>query len=203
MKNLEELQFLALPEELCGLDPITYQYFHNLLKKRTVLFNDEVGSSIVEQVYLALKNFEDDDSNEPVTLIVNTLGGSVFDGLFLCNVIDNYKKPLNIICPAYCMSMGAIILCSGNKNPNVHKCCYRFSFGLIHAGEVGVQGENGSVKDVVEFNEKVNQKIKNYIVSHTNISEELYDKNDRKQWYMTAEDMLEYGLVDEIIDGDD
>lgn len=196
---MSDLEFLGFANDVSTLDPIMYQYFNQLLKKRTIVLNAEIDENILETVVLPLKDFEQDDSFEPVTLILNTPGGSVADGLMLCNVIDNYKIPLEIIVPSYACSMGTIILCSGNKNPNITKKAYPFSFALFHSGQTYVGGESTSVEDVMNFNKSVDNKIRDYIITNTNITEELYDAHHRKQWYISAEEMLKYGLINEII----
>lgn len=196
---MSDLEFLGFANEVSTLDPIMYQYFKQLLKNRTIVLNAEIDESILETVVLPLKDFEEQESDKPVTLILNTPGGSVADGLMLCNIIDNYKKPLEIIVPSYSCSMGTIILCSGNKNPNVVKKAYPFSFALFHSGQTYVGGESTSVEDVMNFNKGVDNKIRDYIIANTNITEELYDAHHRKQWYISAEEMLEYGLINEII----
>lgn len=200
---MSDLEFLGFANDVSTLDPIMYQYFLQLLQKRTVILNSEIDENILETIVLPLKDFEKDTSTEPVTLILNTPGGSVADGLMLCNIIDNYKKPLEIIVPSYSCSMGTIILCSGNKNPNVTKKCYPFSFALFHSGQTIVGGETTTVDDIVDFNRGVNARIRDYVIENTNISPELYDSHYRKQWYLTAQEMLEYHLVDEIIGCDD
>ena len=196
---MSDLEFLGFANDVSTLDPIMYQYFRQLLQKRTVILNSEIDESILETVVLPLKDFEQDIDDTPVTLILNTPGGSVADGLMLCNVIDNYTKPLEILVPSYACSMGTIILCSGNNNPNVIKKCYPFSFALFHSGQTYVGGESTSVDDVIDFNRGVDGRIRDYIVTNTNITPELYDLHHRKQWYITAEEMLKYHLVDEII----
>ena len=196
---MNDLEFLGFAEAASSLDPIMYQYFNHLLNKRTIILNSEINENLLETVILPLKEFENDDITSPVTLILNTVGGSVADGLTLCNIIDEYKKPLEIIVPSYSCSMGTIILASGNKNPNVFKKAYPFSFALFHSGQTYVGGESTSVEDVMNFNKKVDNKIRDYIIANTNITEELYDAHHRKQWYITAEEMLEYGLINEII----
>ena len=70
---------------------------------------------------------------------------------------------------------------------------------MFHSGQTIVGGETTTVDDIVDFNRGVNTRIRNYIIEHTNISPELYDSHYRKQWYLTAQEMLEYHLVDEII----
>jgi ATP-dependent Clp protease protease subunit len=136
---------------------------------------------------------------EPVKLIISTPGGSVSDGLILCNIIDNYRKSLEIYIYGYACSMGTIILCSGNNNPNVKKYCYPFSFGLFHAGYSAIEGESLSVEDQIEFNKKTDGMIRDYVVANTKITEEEYKRNERRQWYLNAREMKEKGLIDIII----
>ena len=196
---MSDLEFLGFAETASSLDPIMYQYFNNLLNRRTIVLNSEIDENILETVVLPLKEFESDNITAPIKLILNTPGGSVADGLMLCNIIDNFKKPLEIIVPSYSCSMGTIILCSGNHNPNVSKKAYPLSFALFHSGQTYVGGETTSVDDVIDFNRSVDNKIREYVVNNTKITEELYAAHHRKQWYISAEEMLEYGLIDEII----
>ena len=191
--------FLALIEDQSNLDPVMYQYFNHYKNHRTIIFNRAVDDSIVETVILPLLEFEKDNDQSPVKLIISTVGGSVSDGLILCNIIDNYKKPLEIYVYGYACSMGTIILCSGNKNSNVTKYCYPFSFGLFHAGYSAIEGESLSVEDQIEFNKKTDTMIRDYVVSHTNIIAEEYKANERRRWYLNAQEMKEKGLIDIII----
>lgn len=195
--------FLTLIEDQSSLDPVMYQYFNHYKNHRTIVFNRAVDDSIVEMVILPLLEFEADEDNTPVKLIISTVGGSVSDGLILCNIIDNYKKPLEIYIYGYAYSMGTIILCSGNNNPNVTKYCYPFSFGLFHAGYSAVEGEALSVEDQMAFNKQTDTMIRDYVVTNTKISAEEYKANERRQWYLTAKEMQEKGLIDIIIGGDD
>ena len=191
--------FLALVKSDSNLDPVMFQYFNHYKNHRTIIFNREVNESIVETVILPLKEYEQDNIQEPVKLIISTPGGSVSDGLILCNVIDCYKKPLEIYIYGYACSMGTIILCAGNKNPNVTKYCYPFSFGLFHAGYSAIEGESLSVEDQMEFNKKTDGMIRDYVVANTKITEEEYKRNEHRQWYLDAQEMKEKGLIDIII----
>lgn len=195
--------FLTLVEEQSNLDPVMYQYFNHYKNHRTIIFNRAVDESIVETVILPMLEYEKDETDEPVKLIISTPGGSVSDGLILCNIIDNYSKPLEIYIYGYACSMGTIILCSGNNNSNVTKYCYPFSFGLFHAGYQAVEGEALSVEDRMAFNKRTDDMIRDYVVSHTKITAEEYKANERRQWYLTAEEMQEKGLIDIIIGKDD
>ena len=90
-KMFDDLDFLEIPTNMSALDPITYQYFNQLLNYRTIIMNTGVDDNLLESVIIPLRNFEKDDSNEPVTLILQSVGGSVIDGMVLMNIIDGYK----------------------------------------------------------------------------------------------------------------
>lgn len=198
-----ELDFLALPEHV-GLDPKTYQYFHQLLNNRTIILNEELSEDLIETVYLPMKDFEEDDITTPVTLILNSVGGSVSDTFFLANYIANYKKPLKIIVTGYAASMATVLLCGGNHNPNVTRYCFPSSYALIHDGYVVLTAsEAKTAADIMAFNEKVDSDIRDFIIINTNITPELYDDHARKQWFLSADEMKEYGLIDCIFGVDD
>ena len=175
-----------------------YQYF-NMLKNRSVIFNDECSKNIVEFVALPLINFEKDNSNDPVHLYVNSEGGEIFTSLFLCDIIDNYSKPLYIHIMCYCLSMGCVLACAGSNNPNVHKDCYSYSIGMLHAGYITLSGTSSQGKSFMKFNQQIEDKTKDYILKNTKITEEEYDKHNDEDWWLTSEDMLKYGIVDKII----
>lgn len=126
---LEQLRFSAKD----------YQYFNQLLNHRTILFNTYIDEDIVEKIYLPLKEFEDDSSVEPVTLILNSPGGSVADGFFLAHYLAHYKKKLNIIVLGYAASMAAVILAAGGHNENVHRMCYPSTYALVHDGYITME----------------------------------------------------------------
>ncbi len=200
---MEGIDFLSFAQEVSTLDRINYQYFNQLLNNRTIILNEEIGDNILECVIIPLREFEKDDCSSEVTLILNTIGGSVADGLALCTVLDTYKKPIKVIVPSYACSMGTLMLCAGNKNPNVTKIAYPFAFGLFHSGQTFVGGESTSVEDIMDFNKGVDNRIRNYVINNTKITAELYDSHNRKQWYITAQDMKNYGLVHKIVGDDD
>lgn len=199
----KDLEFLDIVKEYSELDPVSYEYFNQRFNHRTILFNRDVDEDIVETVYLPLKEFEDDTSDEPVTLILNSMGGSVSDGFFLANYLTGYKKKLKIIVVGYAASMAAVILAGGGKNPNVTRYCYPSTYGLIHDGYIAIApAETKTAGDLIKFNDKVDANIRQFIIDHTNITSSQYDSMARKQWFLTAEEMKTYGLIDEIIGGD-
>ena len=199
--NLEELLNNLLEQlQSSGIDPVSDQYFHQLFDKRTIIFNQDVSENLIETVYLPLKEFEEDSSTEPITLILNSLGGSVSNGFFLAHYIANYKKKLNIIVTGYAASMAAVILCGGGKNDNVTRYCYPSTYALIHDGYIALQAsEAKTASDIMAFNEKVDDDIRDFMLKNTNITAEQYDAKTRHQWFLSAKEMKELNLIDIII----
>lgn len=181
-----------------SIDAATYQYFKGLSERR-IVFNDEVSEDIVEQVMLPLLEMDNDGSGDPIMIVLNTPGGSLFDGMPLCDIIDNLKTPTTIFVPSHAYSMGGFFLMAGYNNPNVKKVCYKHSTALLHGGSAYMEGSAAMVKDTFKFQERYDQKIKEYVLTHSKINEDEYERMERYEWYMTAEDMLDYGLVDEVI----
>ena len=185
--------------QMYEFDPYVYQYFNQLLNHRTIIFNCEVSNDLVERVFIPLREFEQDDSMEPVTLIINSAGGSVSDGFFLAQYISQYSKPLNIIVPGYACSMAAVILAGGGKNENIIRSCFPCSYALIHDGYVALAAaETKTANDIMAFNDKVDNQIKQFFIDNTNITEEQYDSHTRHQWFLDSKEMLEAGLIDRI-----
>ncbi len=199
-----DLDFLSLVQDTSSLDPVMYEYFNQRFNHRTIVFNRDVTEDIVETIWLPLRNFELDDSAAPVTLIINSMGGSVTDGLFLAHYLANYSKPLNVIITGCAASMAAVILAGCGKNPNITRFCYPSSYALIHDGYVALAAsEAKTAQDMMAFNNKVDKDIRKFIIDHTNITAEQYDEHVRHQWFIDAKEMLELGLCDKIIGDDD
>jgi len=175
-----------------------YHYYNNL-KNRTLVINGEIDEYTMDTVIIPLLQMDNDGSNEPITIYLNTPGGIVYVGLNLCDVISKLKTKTTIITMAYAYSMGSLILMAGFNNPNVTRSCYKFSTALIHGGSLYLEGSSTSVKDTYAFNEAYESKIDQYILNNSKIDENIYKDKSRYEWYMDSQDMLNYGLVDEII----
>lgn len=199
MTEAIEIGMDKLLDKLCdAADPITFQYFKHL-KNRTIIINESITESIIECAVLPLLEMDNDESGKEIHILLNTLGGQVYNGLLLCDVITKLKTKTTITVLAYAYSMGSLILMAAFNNPNVTTRCYQFSTALIHGGSDFLHGTSSQIKDYYNFNQKYEEKVKNFILNHSYITEKEYEVVERKEWYMTSEEMLKYGLVEEII----
>ena len=200
MKNKETL---TIPLSDLGLDnslpdPVTYQYYKQL-KDRKIIINDQIDSSIVETVMIPLLEMDNDGTGKPIEIIISTVGGEIYSGFNLVDQIEKAKSPVTIHIMSMAASMGFLIAMAGKNNPNVKTVCHPFSVGLLHSGSQYMEGSAHAVKDTFDFSQHYEEKIKSYILTHTKIDENLYEKIERKEYWMDADEMKRLGIVDEII----
>ena len=203
--ELSDKEYIEMAEKLdaeqCILEEtsIINAEYARLLEERKILINDIISENTIEKVVMPLLRMDNDGSGKKISIYINTNGGSVYDGLVLCDIIEQLKTETEVIVLGYAYSMGSIILMSGKNNPNVTRKCYPFSTALIHGGSAYISGSSSQVKDYFKFNEKFEKRIADFIVSHTNLTEDDYAAIERYEAYMDSDEMLEKGLVDEII----
>lgn len=195
MENTEKLQ-----KVLTTTTPIPplYNYYKGLTQN-IIYINEEIDDSIYDTVIIPLIDMDKDSTVEKITLYINTPGGLLYSGFALIDVIEKLSTPTDIIIIGVAASMGGMIAMAGHNNPNITTYCYPHSVGLIHSGETFLTGNTNSVRDTHKFNERYEQKIKSYILTHSTITEDMYKDIERKEFWMTAEDMLKYGIVDKIL----
>lgn len=179
-------------------DPVQYQYY-KCLSERKIVINQEIGDDLIETAVLPYISMDNDGTGKPIEIIISTCGGDIYAGFNLVDQIEKAKTPTTIHIMGLCASMGTLIALAGKGNPNVKTVCHPFSVGLIHSGSQYMEGSTHAVKDTFDFSQQYEGKIKNYILSHTNITEDYYEKIERKELWLDAEEMLRLGIVDEII----
>lgn len=176
--------------------PVDYQYWYNL-QNRKIIINDAISDTIIETAVLPYMQMNVEGQGA-VDIYINTGGGEVYNGFALINAIENAKVPTTIHILATAFSMGLLIAMAGHNNPNVKTVCSPFSVGLLHSGQQYMEGATHAVKDTFNFSQAYEEKIKNYTLSHSLIDEKFYDKIERMEYWMDADEMLRLGIVDEI-----
>lgn len=194
--TLEDLAAMLNPKGLP--DPILYQYYKSL-ENRRIIINEEIGDSLLESAILPFWEMDNDGSGKPIEIMLSTPGGEIYNGFNFVNQIEKAKSPVTVHIMSMAASMGFLIAMAGHNNPNVKTVCHPFSVGLLHSGSQYMEGTTHAVKDAFDFSQHYEDKIKVYILSHSNIDEELYNKVERKEYWMDADEMLRLGIVDEII----
>ncbi|MCK1982981.1 MULTISPECIES: ClpP family protease [Peribacillus] len=196
--NKEYLEIIgSLPDSL-----EEYQFYLGL-KERKIYFNYDVDTTIVNKIVYWIQewNREDEELNIPIDkrktiqIYITSDGGDVVAGFSAIDAIKSSKTKVETIGVGSCVSMGALLLISGH-----YRKAYPNTIILIHDGSMSVQSTSKKAKNTMNFYDRLDNRIKDFIVGNTNISEELYDEKGDEEWYMFANDEgLSLGIVHEII----
>lgn len=191
-EDIQDLMEDVLPE------PSLLEYYRRL-KKREILWNDEIDDATVDiALYIRKWNAEDrgiePKDRRPIKILINSDGGSVDTVLHIIDMIHLSKTPVYTIGMGRVYSAGGLLLMAGHKRYIFpHTSC------LIHDGSSGAIGSIGKMLDNLEFTKELEVRMKAYIISSTHITEDVYDKNYRRDWFMFSEEMIKLGIADEIV----
>lgn len=179
-------------------DP-TMVEFYRRLKNREILWNDDIDDATID-IALYIKKWNDEDKDlaiedrQPIKIFINSDGGYVATVLHVIDMIHLSKTPVYTIGMGRVYSAGGLLLMAGHKRYIFpHTSC------LIHDGSSGVIGSIGKMIDNLEFTKELEKRIKQYILSSTRITEEIYDQNYRRDWFMFSEEIIKLGIADEIV----
>lgn len=204
---MKEMISLEIPKDVENLylpNPSLLDYYKDA-ESRVFWLEGEVGEETLELIKTIMRiNHEDTKYNIPVEervpikIFIDTNGGSVQVMWSLINAIKISKTPVYTI--AYCMAMsaGSYILAAGHK---------RFAFPgstiLVHSGGVGYQGTVEQVESAKKYYDRLDKFTNDFFVSSTKISTKDLKRKGAVDWYMCAEDALEYGIIDRVIESFD
>lgn len=131
-----------------------------------------------------------------IQMLMSTYGGSVYDGLSLYDAIKNSKTEVDITCFGKIMSMGIVLLLASKTRK-----AYRNTTFMIHEMTSGYLGKLADMENNLDESKRLQKTLWDIITSETKITQkqldDIYEK--KKDWYMSAEEALEYGLITEII----
>lgn len=173
------------------------------LKQRKLFLESDVDQCTVSDIVKNILQYNKEDKDipvgerQPVLLYVASNGGEVDAGFELIDAISVSKTPVYTINLGYQYSMGFLIGIAGHKRfamPNA-----KF---LMHDGSSFVYDSSSKVKDRIKFEEQVEARTKEFIMSRTKITSEVYDSKLRTEWYMLADEAKENGVIDFIIGRD-
>lgn len=195
-KDFSELANIKLP------DPTLLEYYRRL-ERREIWCNQDIDESIIEWTQQIMDWNRDDDALNlasedriPIKIFINSNGGCLNSIMHFVTVIGLSKTPVVTVGMGKCYSSGGLLLMGGHKG---HRYIFKSTHALVHDGSSGAIGDTGKVLDNLEYTKKLENETKEYILSHTTITLEDYDKNYRRDWWMDHNDILKYGLADQII----
>jgi ATP-dependent Clp protease protease subunit len=182
--------------EQTGRGERSYDIYSRLLKDRIVFIGTPIDDHIANLVIAQLLFLQMEDAKKDIHIYINSPGGSVTAGLAIYDTMQFVTCDVNTYCMGMAASMGAVLLCAGTKGK-------RFALPnsdiMIHQVSGGAQGQASDVERQVEFMFKLKRRLEAIIAHHTGKPAETVHKDADRDYYMTAEEAKEYGLVDEVV----
>ena len=174
----------------------SYDIFSRLLNDRIIILNEEVNSVSAGIVVAQLLYLEGQDPSKDISLYINSPGGSVTDGLSIYDTMQYIKCDVSTICIGMAASMGAFLLAAGTKGKRI---ALPHSEIMIHQPLGGAQGQASDIKIRAELILRTRDMLNKILSEKTGQPIERIEKDTDRDNFMTAEQALEYGIIDRII----
>ena len=177
----------------------SYDIFSRLLNDRIIFLADEVNDTTASLVVAQLLFLESQDPDKDVSLYINSPGGSISAGMAIYDTMNYIKCDVSTICVGMAASMGAFLLSSGAKGKRI---ALPNSEILIHQPLIsgGLGGQASDIKIHSDHLLAIREKMNRILALNTGKSVEEITRDTDRDNYMTAEQALEYGLIDKVID---
>ncbi|MGH7264259.1 MAG: ATP-dependent Clp endopeptidase proteolytic subunit ClpP [Candidatus Rokuibacteriota bacterium] len=173
-----------------------FDIFSRLLKERIIFLPSYIEDDMANLVIAQLLFLEAEDADKDVHLYVNSPGGSVTAGLAIYDTMQYIKPAVATICMGQAASMGALLLCAGAKGK---RFALPHSRIMIHQPLAGVQGQATDIDIQAREILRIRDEINRILVSHTGQAVERIQRDTDRDFFMTADQAKEYGLVDHVI----
>ena len=175
----------------------SYDIFSRLLNDRIIMLNEEVNATTASLVVAQLLYLEGQDPNKDISLYINSPGGSVTDGMAIYDTMQYIKCDVSTICMGMAASMGAFLLAAGTKGkryalPNADI--------MIHQPSGGAQGQATDIEIHTQHILHTKQKLNEILAANTGQPLETINQDTERDNFMTAQQALEYGLIDKVIE---
>ena len=199
-KSNEENTLIPYVIEQTNRGERSYDIYSRLLKDRIIFLAEDVNSASASTVVAQLLFLESEDPDKEIFLYINSPGGSITDGLAIVDTINYIKCPVSTICIGMAASMGAVLLASGAKGKRI---AMRNSEILIHQPLIGGGGLSGQATEIKIHSDhliRTREKLNKILSEATGQPLDRIEQDTERDNYMSAEQALEYGLIDKILD---
>ena len=173
-----------------------FDIYSRLLNERVIFLGTPINDDIANLIVAQLIHLESEDPDKDISIYINSPGGSVYAGLAIYDTMQFIKPDVSTICVGIAMSMGAIILAGGAASK-------RFALPnakiLIHQLMGGFEGQAADIEIHAREVIQVRQRLDEILAQHTGQSVEKVSKDTDRDYFMTAQEAKEYGIIDDVI----
>ena len=174
-----------------------YDIFSRLLKERVIFITGPIEDQMATLVSAQLLYLEAENPKKEINLYINSPGGVVTSGMGIYDTMQFIKPAVSTLCIGQAASMGSLLLCAGNKDMRFALPNARI---MVHQPSGGFQGQASDIQRHAEDIMKMKKRLNEIYVKHTGQDYETIEKTLDRDHFMTADETLEFGLIDKVIE---
>jgi len=176
----------------------SFDIYSRLLNDRIVMVGSPIDEEVANVVVAQLLHLESDDPDKDISLYINSPGGDVYAGLAIYDTLTFVKPDIRTICVGVAMSMGAVLLSAGTKGKRNALPNAKILIHQVWTGQFGGQASDVEIRarEVLDLKSRVEQ----ILADHTGQPLERVAEDTDRDHFMSAQEALEYGLIDEVIE---
>jgi len=182
--------------EQTGRGERAYDIYSRLLKDRIVFLGTEINDDVANLVTAQFLFLESEDPEKEISFYINSPGGSVTAGLAIYDTMQFIKPPVSTLCLGQAASMGAVLLTAGHKG---RRYALPHSRIMIHQPLGGAQGQATDLEIQAREILRMREELNNIFVRHSGQKLSKIEKDTDRDMFMSPEQAVEYGLIDEVI----
>jgi ATP-dependent Clp protease protease subunit len=173
-----------------------FDIFSLLLRERIVFLGQEVDDHIANLIIAEILHLEARDPDKEIQLYINSPGGAAYAGMAIYDVMQHVRPPVSTICVGMGMSAAAMILCAGAPGKRLALPSSKI---MIHQGSAGTRGAPSDMEIQLREVLATTKRMAQIIAHHSGKPLETVEHDLDRDYFMTAQEALEYGLIDEVL----
>jgi ATP-dependent Clp protease protease subunit len=174
-----------------------FDIYSRLLNERIIFLGTPIDDQIANLVVAQLLHLESEDPEKDISIYINSPGGSIYSGLAIYDTMNFVKPDIATMCVGVAMSMGSLLLAAGTKGKRAVLPNSRI---LIHQPSAGFEGQSTDIEIHAREILNVRASIDEIYAQHTGLSQEQVRQDMERDRFFTAEQAVEYGLVDRVLE---
>jgi ATP-dependent Clp protease protease subunit len=175
----------------------SYDIYSRLLKDRIIMLTGEVNDAVASSIVAQLLFLEAQDPDKDIYFYINSPGGVITSGLSMYDTMNYIKPNVVTICIGQAASMGAFLLSSGTKGK---RYALPHSRIMIHQPSGGAQGQSTDIQIQAQEIQRLKDTLNEIMASQTGKTKERIEKDTERDYFMSASEALEYGLIDKVLE---
>ena len=194
--NIQPASVIPMVIESGARGERAFDIYSLLLKERIIMLGMSINDQVANVVIAQLLYLEREDPDKDISIYINCPGGIISAGLAIYDTMQLIRPDVSTICVGMAASMGTVLLCAGAKGKR-----YALPNATIHLHQAvgGAQGQAADIEIAAREIMRLQALLRNILIKHTGQTEEKVTHDTDRDFYLTPEQAVEYGLVDEVI----